>query len=79
MGFAPDDRDALLNEMAATMDSPDGVERSNESWNWVIWMLFGLLTVEVFLASLAMVVTPATAALLFGLSGAASGMPDTAI
>ena len=50
-GLADRDRDAVLAEFAKQVERPKGVERANERWNLVVWMLFALLTAEVFLAS----------------------------
>jgi hypothetical protein len=50
-GLPARERDALLGEMAATLELPAGAERANESWHWAIWLLFALLTAEVLLAS----------------------------
>ena len=51
MGIAQRDRDAVLAEFAQQVEAPKGAERANERWSLVVWILFALLTAEVFLAS----------------------------
>lgn len=43
--------EAVMNDAASTLEAPPGVERPNEAWDLVIWLLFALLSIELLLAS----------------------------